>query len=294
MRVAGLAESLPCARPHRRRAAFVRIPPYRREAAEDADCPNSGKHGKVVAVHLIFQGCLAKLIEAPKLERNPASVGEDQAVETNSEPRLILVCHGLSRADNSRASRDQDALPIRRVEGNGNHGQHRAGEVAGKLCCQHRFQKRAFVNPLPTRRVLRHFESRWNRVISRRGAGRSRGGNSRGRFRRGGRTAECRDKRLIRLRLRRDFIFQAACDRVHCVKRVLQGFRAFIFCGCGIINDPLPGAPGAAVQFAVALCNRRTAKRTAAPLDGFQAQALPEFPFFLGVGLSGVGTRPGK
>ena len=94
--------------------------------------------------------------------------------------------------------------------------------------------------------------------------------------------------------LRRDFIFKAGCDRVHCVKRVLQGFRAFIFCGCGgIVNDALAVAP-AAVQFAVALCNRRTAKRTAAPLNGFQAQALPEFPFFLGVGLPGVGTRPGK
>ena len=50
----------------------------------------------------------------------------------------------------------------------------------------------------------------------------------------------------------------------------------------------------AAVQFAVGLCNGRTAKRTAPPLDGFQAQALAEIPFFLGVGLPGVGTRPGK
>ncbi len=92
-----------------------------------------------MAVDLIFQGCFAKLIESAKLERNPASIREDQAVKTNSEPGLILICDGLSRTDNPRPSRDQDALPIRRVEGNGNHGQHRAGEVAGELCCKHRF-----------------------------------------------------------------------------------------------------------------------------------------------------------
>ena len=139
---------------------------------------------------------------------------------------------------------------------------------------------------------MRRFDPRRNRVISRRGRSRG-GGNNRGSFGRGRRSAECRDKRLIRLGLRRDFIFKAGCDRPHCVKRVLQGFRAFIFCGCRIVNDALRDA-SAAVQFAVGLCDRRTAKRTAAPLNGFQAQALPEFPFFLGVGLPGVGTRPGK
>ena len=79
----GLAESLPCPGPHGLCAALVRIPPCRREAAEDAHGSDSGKHRKVVAVHLIFQGSLAKLIEALKLERNPTPVRVDQAVKTN-------------------------------------------------------------------------------------------------------------------------------------------------------------------------------------------------------------------
>ena len=151
------------------------------------------------------------------------------------------------------------------------------------------------MDTLPAGGVLRRPDPRRGRVISRRGAARSRGGNNRGVLRRGRRSAECRDKLLIGLGLRRHFIFKAACDRLNGVKRLSQrpstfGFDSFN----GIVNDPLPGARAAAVQFAVGLCDRRTAKRTAAPLNGFQAQALPEFPFFLGVGLPGVGTRPGK
>ena len=92
----GLAESLPCPGPHRRRPAFVRVAPRRREAAEDAYRSDSGKRGKVVAVHLIFQGSLANLIEASKFERNPTPVRVDQAVKTNRQARLILVSHGLS------------------------------------------------------------------------------------------------------------------------------------------------------------------------------------------------------
>ena len=92
-----------------------------------------------MSVHLIFQGSFAKLIEAAKLERNPTPVRVDQAVKTHGQPRLILVPHGLSRADNPRPSRNQNTLPVCRVEGQGNHGQDRAGEVAGKLCYQRGF-----------------------------------------------------------------------------------------------------------------------------------------------------------
>ena len=67
-------------------AAFVGIAARRREAAEDAYRSDCGKHGKVVAVHLIFQGSLAKLIEAAKLERNPTPIREDQAVKTHGQP----------------------------------------------------------------------------------------------------------------------------------------------------------------------------------------------------------------
>ena len=78
----GLAESLPCPGPHRLRSALVGIAPCRREAAEDAYRSDCGKHGKVMSVHLIFQGSLANLIEAAKLERNPTPVRVDQAVKT--------------------------------------------------------------------------------------------------------------------------------------------------------------------------------------------------------------------
>ena len=78
----GLAESLPCPGPHSRPSAFVGIASRRREAAEDAHGSDSGKHGKVVSVYLIFQGSLSNLIEAAKFERNPTPVRVDQAVKT--------------------------------------------------------------------------------------------------------------------------------------------------------------------------------------------------------------------
>ena len=137
----GLAESLPRPGPHSRPSAFVRIPPCCREAAEDAYRSDSGEHRKVVAVDLIFQSSLPDLVEAAKSERNPAAIRENQAVEAHGQPGLILVRHGVRRANNPRSSRDQDALPIRRVERNGNHGQHGAGEVTGKLRHEHRFEE---------------------------------------------------------------------------------------------------------------------------------------------------------
>ena len=63
-------------------------------------------------VDLIFQGSLAELIEPVKFERNRAAIGQDQAVETNGQPRLVLVRHGSGRANDPRSSRHQDTLPV--------------------------------------------------------------------------------------------------------------------------------------------------------------------------------------
>ena len=162
----GLAEALPGSGPKARRSALVRVAPCRREAAQDAHGSDSGEHRKVVAVHLIFQSSLPDLVEAVKIERNPAAIRENQPVEAHGQPGLILVRHGLRRANNPRPSRDQDALPIRRVERNGNHGQDRAGEVTGKLRHERRFEERAFIDALPTGGVFRLPDARRGRIIA--------------------------------------------------------------------------------------------------------------------------------
>ena len=137
----GLAEALPGAGPEARYSTLVGVALLRRESAQDAHGSDSGKHRKVVSVDLIFQSSLPDLVKAVKIERNPAAIRENQPVEAHGQPGLILVCHGSRRADNPRPSRDQDALPIRRVERNGNHGQDRAGEVTGQLRHERRFEE---------------------------------------------------------------------------------------------------------------------------------------------------------
>ena len=136
-----MAEALSGVGPEGRCSALVRVALPRRESAQDAHGSDSGKHRKVVAVHLIFQSSLSDLVKAVKLERNPAAIRENQPVEAHGQPGLILVRHRRRRANNPRPSRDQDALPIRRVERNGNHGQHRAGEVTGELRHKHGFEE---------------------------------------------------------------------------------------------------------------------------------------------------------
>ena len=111
----------------------------------------------------------AELIEAVKLERDPTPIGQDQAVETHGEPRLVLVRHGPGRGDDPRPSRHQDALPVRRVKRDGDHRQDRARKVAGNLCDQDRFQKRAFMDALPSGGIFRRTESRLERVVPCRG-----------------------------------------------------------------------------------------------------------------------------
>ena len=98
------------------RPALVGIAARRREAAKDTDRTDCSEHGEVMAVDLIFQGSLAKLIEPMEFERNRAPIGQDQAVETHGQARLVLVRHGPGRADDPRPSWHQDALPVRRVE----------------------------------------------------------------------------------------------------------------------------------------------------------------------------------
>ena len=129
----GLAESLACTGPKTGNTAFVGIPTCGGEAAQDAYGSDSGKHREVVTVDLIFQGTLAHLIESVKFQRHPASIGQDEPMETHGQPRLILVRHGCRRADHPRPSRDQHPLPVRRIERHGNDSQHRTGEVTGKL-----------------------------------------------------------------------------------------------------------------------------------------------------------------
>ena len=134
-----MSESLPCTGPEARHAALVRVAALRRESGQDADRPDSGEHGKVVSVDLIFQGSLADLIQPMKFERHPTPVRVDQAVETHGESGLVLIGYGLSRANDPRTSRHQDALPVCRVKRHRNHGQDRAGKVTGKLRDQRRF-----------------------------------------------------------------------------------------------------------------------------------------------------------
>ena len=152
-----------------RHATLVRIAARRREAAQDTDRPDRGEQGEVVPVHLIFQGPLAELIEPVEFERNRAPIGQDQAVETHGQARLVLVRHGPGRANHPRPSRHQDALPVRRVKRDGDYRQDRARKVAGELSDQDRFQKRAFMDALPSGGIFRPGESRRGRVIPCRG-----------------------------------------------------------------------------------------------------------------------------
>ena len=91
---------------------------------------------------------------------------------------------------------------------------------------------------------------------------------------------------------------EAGRDRPNRVEGLFERRRPFRSHGidraCGFGSLPLGRRPLPAVQLPVSLRDRRTAKRPAPPLEGFQPQAFPEFPFFLGIGLPGVGTRPGQ
>ena len=102
------------------------------------------------------------------------------------------------------------------------------------------------------------------------------------------------------LGLGRHFIFEAGRGGRNRAEGLFKR-RLFRSHGLGRTCGPgpllLPGSRAGrccTVQLPVGLRHRRTAKRTAAPLDGFQAQALPEFPFFLGVGLPSLRTRSGQ
>ena len=104
------------------------------------------------------------------------------------------------------------------------------------------------------------------------------------------------DKCPVCLGLCRHFIFEAGCggrNRAEGLFECRRLFRSHGFDWTWLCAHR-PSAAGCTVQPPVGLRHRGTAKRTAAPLDGFQAKALPEFPFFLRIGLPGVGTRPGQ
>ena len=81
-------------------------------------------------VHLVFQCALSDLIESVKVEGNPTSVREQQAVKAHHQPGLILGGDSRRRADHSRSSGHQNSLPIGGVKRNGHRRQHRAGKVA--------------------------------------------------------------------------------------------------------------------------------------------------------------------
>ena len=95
-----------------RASSSARIGALKGQTAQDANGSHGGKHGEVVPVDLVFQRRFPDLIQTVKLQRYPPAGRVDQAVKT--------------------------------------HGQDRAGEVTGKLCDQGRFQKRAFMDTLPT------------------------------------------------------------------------------------------------------------------------------------------------
>ena len=90
---------------------------------------------------------------------------------------------------------------------------------------------------------------------------------------------------------------EAGRDRPNRVERLFERRRPFRSHGigraCGF-GPPRLGFRRRSIHLPVGLRDRRTAKRPAAPFERFQAQAFPEFPFFLGIGLPGVGTRPGQ
>ena len=110
--------------------------------------PRCGKHLDVVAIHLVLERCRSHLVQAFKLERHPAAIGKDEAVEADSEAGLIAVGYGLSRTDGAGSPGDQDALAVAGVEGHGNLGQGGAGEVSRELGNQ-----RAFRGTIPRRCV---------------------------------------------------------------------------------------------------------------------------------------------
>jgi len=106
-----------------------------------------------MAVHLVFERRVSRLVQAVELQLDPAPVREDQTVETDGQPGLIPMAHGLGRADGAGASGHEDPLPVGGVEGDGDESQNGTGELPRELGDQHAFQERSLVDALPAGRV---------------------------------------------------------------------------------------------------------------------------------------------
>ena len=112
------------------------------------------ERAEVVAVDLVPEGTLARLVQARELEVDPASVGEEQPVESDGQPALVPLlarpgpCRrpGCRAGSGSAADRPNRTGPKRwRAPARGN---------SPEICVRSTaFEERPLVDPLPTRRV---------------------------------------------------------------------------------------------------------------------------------------------
>ena len=81
-------------------------------------------------------------------------------METDGEAVLVLAADWLSGSNEAAAAGDEDALPVGRVEGDGDERQDRGREVPGELVDEDGFHERAFVDSFPAGRLRRQGEPR--------------------------------------------------------------------------------------------------------------------------------------
>ena len=123
--------------------------PTQREPAQDADGPDGGEHRQVVAVDLVLERRIARLIQAVEFQLDPSPVWEDEPVKADGEPLLVLTSNGLCGADGAGAARDEDTLTVGGIKRNRDLGEDRSCELAGELRHERRFEKRSLVDSFP-------------------------------------------------------------------------------------------------------------------------------------------------
>ena len=122
-------------------------PPAKASSAYDTDGSGRSERAEVVAIDLVPEGALARLVQARELEVDPAAVGHDQPVERDGEPALVPVLNRLGHADHARSARDQDPLAVGRIERDRDGREHRSGELARELREEHPFEERPRDHP---------------------------------------------------------------------------------------------------------------------------------------------------